>query len=57
VDGMNTPMGWLKPLPSAEDTRRRRHIDISQDPRYTDLDLSTDEGDAECTEAPTWIRL
>ena len=47
---------WLEPLPPEVETRHRRHIDVSQDPRY---DRATTAGDSECTEAPTrtpvWI--
>ena len=45
-------MNELIPLTSKEETRRRRHVDISEDPKYA---LRSSEGDAECTDAPTRI--
>jgi hypothetical protein len=49
VGDMTKLMNWLKPLPSVEDTRRKRHACVSQDPRCTDLGLSAADDDAECT--------
>jgi hypothetical protein len=48
-------MDWIVPLPSEQFTRPIRHIDVSQDPRYTYQGLSAFDGDVECTEAPTRI--
>jgi hypothetical protein len=43
---------WLTPITSREETRRRRHIDVSQDPGYG---MQTIAGDKEYIEAPTRI--
>ena len=57
--GLNTPMEWLEPLPYVEDTHRRRHTDVSQDPRYTNQGLAASDGDTDGTEipnrVPTWV--
>ena len=42
----------LEPIPPEIETRHRRHIDVSKDPRYN---RATTAGDSECTEAPTRI--
>jgi hypothetical protein len=49
------PTDWLAPLTTTKDTYRRRHPDVSQDPRYQHWGLSSDDGDAECTTAPRRI--
>ncbi len=49
--GLQPPtMDWLKHLLPNADTRHRRYIDVSQDPRYV---RATTAGDSECTKAPT----
>ena len=57
--GINTPMEWTELSPCAEVTRRLRHTDVSQDPRYTIPGSSASDGDMECTEArtrlPPWV--
>jgi hypothetical protein len=50
-----TSHNWLAPLPTTEEIRRRRHIDVSQDPRYNHWGLSAVAGDAESTAAPNRI--
>jgi hypothetical protein len=50
-----TSHDWLAPLPTTEEVRRRRHSDVSQDPRYNQWGLSAAAGDAECTAAPSRI--
>ena len=40
------PHVWCAPLPTSEDVRRRRHTDVSQDPRYNHWGLSAAVGDA-----------
>ena len=47
-----TPPDWLAPIPPEVKTRRRRHTDVSQDPRY---DIPTPTGDSECIEDPARI--
>jgi len=47
-----SPTYWLEPLPPDVETRRRRHTDISQDPRY---EIHTPTGNSECIETPTRI--
>jgi hypothetical protein len=49
------PHDWLAPLPTSEEVRRRRHTDVSHDPRYNHWDLSATAGDAKCTAAPRRI--
>ncbi len=49
---LHTPQDWLDPIPSTADTRRRRHTDVSQDPRYIHQDHSASDYDAECTTTP-----
>jgi len=49
------PHEWLAPLPTSEDIRRKRHTDVSQDPRYNHWGLSANEGDTLCTTAPRRI--
>jgi hypothetical protein len=43
---------WLVPMPTKEEVSRRRHTDVSQDPRYIHWDLSASVGDDECIKAP-----
>jgi len=47
-----SPHDWLAPLSTSEETHHRRHIDVSQDPRYNHWGISAADGDAECTAAP-----
>jgi hypothetical protein len=58
-EGMSKPLDWLESLPNVEVTSRKRHTDVSQDPRYTIQDLSASDGDAKCTEVlariPLWL--
>ena len=42
----DTPEDWLAPSPSPEKTRRKRHIDVSKDPRYNQEDLASANGNA-----------
>jgi len=44
--GVASPSNWLAHLPMTEDTRRKRHTDVSQDPRYKQRGLSAPDGDA-----------
>ena len=57
--GINTPMEWLELPPFAEDTRRIRHTDVSQDPRYPIPGSSASDGDMKYTEVstrmPPWV--
>ncbi len=46
------PPNWLSIWPTTENTRRRRHKDVSQYPRYYQRSLSTVDGGIECTAAP-----
>ncbi len=46
------PTDWLAPIPTDVETRRRRHMDVSQDPRYG---IFTPTSDAGCVEAPARI--
>ena len=41
------PHDWLAPLPTTEEIRRKRHIDVSMDPRYNHRGLFDATGDAE----------
>jgi len=54
-DHGDPPHDWFAPLPTSEDIRRRRHTDVSQDPKYNHSGLSAADGDAECTAAPRRI--
>jgi len=40
------PHDWLAPLPTSEDTRHKRHTDVSQDPIYKYWGFSAADGDA-----------
>jgi len=55
TDDLITPRDWMKQLPPEEETRRKRHTNVSQDIRNTNMDLFVAKRDAECTEAPTRI--
>jgi hypothetical protein len=46
------PHDWLTPLATSADIRRKRHTDVSRDPRYNHWGLSAVDGDVECTAAP-----
>jgi hypothetical protein len=46
---------WFAPLPTTDEIRRRRHIDVSIDPIYNHWGLSAAAGDEECTAAPNRI--
>ena len=46
---VTTTFDWLEPLPTKEDIRRRRHKDVSLDPRYILGVLSAAVGYLECT--------
>ena len=50
------PTDWLATIPTDVENPGRRHMDVSQDPRY---DILTTNSDAECVEAPArlpeWI--
>ncbi len=53
TEGTHQPLRvWLEPLPPEVETRHRRHIDVSQDPRY---DRVATASDSEWIEAPTRI--
>ena len=49
------PHDRFAPLPTTEEIRRKRHTDVSMDPRYNHWGLSATAGDAECTAAPSRI--
>jgi hypothetical protein len=49
------PHDWFAPLPTTEEIRRRRHTDVSMDPRYNHWGLSAAVGDGECTAVPNRI--
>ena len=49
------PHDWFAPLPTAEEIRRRRHTDVSSDPRYNHWGLFAAAGDAKCTAPPSRI--
>ena len=52
---VNIPHDWFAPLPTTEEIRRRRHTDVSKDPRYNHWGLSAAAGDEEFTAAPSRI--
>jgi hypothetical protein len=49
------PHGWFAPLSTTEEIRRKRHTDVSMDPRNNHWGLYATAGDAECTAAPSRI--
>jgi hypothetical protein len=51
----NPPLDLLTPLPNTEDIRYKKHIDVSQYPRYNLRGLPAANGDAECKTAPCHI--
>ena len=46
------PHDWLAPLPTREEVSKRRHTDVSQDPKYIHWGLSASISDEECITAP-----
>ncbi len=53
------PHDWFAPLPTTEETCRRRHTDVSLDSTYNHWGISAAAGDEECTAAlsriPEWV--
>jgi hypothetical protein len=52
---VNPTPAWLAPIPATEDTRRKRHTNVSKYPRYNLWGFSAAYGDAECTKVPRGI--